>query len=117
MPYNSQSPTILKLNQLFANYTAGLPAGPLNAANLTGSPHNLADRAQARSIVSPGKEWDHIDHWPADQQKLIIEVLKIAISNKIPVSFAWEEAADFETVVVMFDDSIGITTRSPRNYP
>ncbi len=116
MPYNSQSPTILKLNQLFADYTKTPPGGGhLDAGNLD-DPHTLTERAEFRGIVSTNAEKDHLNKWPSDQQALIVATLQTAITHQIPVSFAWEEAADFETVVVMFDNAIGITCRSIRNY-
>jgi hypothetical protein len=108
MPFNSQSPFILKLNALFS-----IPRPrPLNSGILTGTTATLTERAVHHQLI-PEAERPHVDAWPQDHQALLRGLFVVAIDENLPVSFAWEEAEATRTIVVSFGDKLGITFRSP----
>ncbi len=121
MPYNSQSPLILKLNQFFSDPQANAaPRGSdfLRQVDLSGNPvHKLSDRAKAsENDIATAREGDHLDGWPQDHQELLRWVLIHSIDEDIPMSFAWEEVQNSNqtrTVIVSFDGRMGVTCRSP----
>ncbi len=116
MPFNSQSPLILGLNQFFSSPKAN--AGVTGSSELRKVQANkLSDRAQHYDSIAPtAGEANHIDGWPKDHQELLRWVLVHSIDQDIPTSFAWEEVELPEhtrTVIVSFGKKMGVTARSP----
>lgn len=110
MPFNSQSPFILGLNDLFSDPMAK----GLDSANLPPGVDNiLTQRAVAKGLAPTAAEQQHIEVWPQDHQKLVRDVLVLSIDQNYPVSFAWEEATVTRTIIVSFGQKLGATFRSP----
>lgn len=116
MPFNSQSPFILKLNALFsAPQAKGLQSSNLRPKMPKPVVDLLVERAQARGVVPTTSivQQNHIKEWPADHQTLLRELFVVSIDEDLPISFAWEEAATFRTIIVSFGTNVGVTFRSP----
>jgi hypothetical protein len=110
MPYNSLSPTLLRLNALFQR-PERLPTQYLERGDA------LDARAQDQRIVRNALERAHFAAWPADLQELLRAVLLHAIRDGRQVTFDWEVATSTSQSVVDFGAGIGVTFRSPRAYP
>ena len=129
MPFNSQSPFILKLNALFsAPQAKGLVSDKLRNPPAPTVVDLLADRAISHKLVParpspkdpPQPEEKHIRDWPEDHQKLLRDLFMLSIDEDIPISFAWEEAVVTQTIIVSFEtkdfdnkNKLGVTFRSP----
>ncbi len=114
MPYNSQSPVILKLNQFFANPRAN--AGPNGSNRLRAGVALSARASDPVNAIANAQEAAHLAEWPQDHQELLRLVLIHSIDSNIPTSFAWEETQNrnqTRTVIVSFDGKMGVTGRSP----
>jgi hypothetical protein len=109
MPFNSQSPLIQGLNDLFSDPKAK----KLDSKKLTEESDILTQRAVAHGLAPTEPEKQHILAWPEDHQKLLRGVFLLSIDENLPVSFAWEEATVTRTIIVSFGNKMGATFRSP----
>lgn len=109
MPFNSQSPFILGLNELFS----APKAKNLDSKKLTHTNDTLAMRAATHGLAPTKAEKDHIEVWPQDHQDLLRALFVVSIDEDIPISFAWEEARSTRTIIVSFGTKVGVTFRSP----
>ncbi len=115
MGYNSPSPLMLRLNEKFVSPKL-LPEEYL-AKPVANGGQSLAERAEAQEIVINQFEFDHVNTWPIDQQDHLRGHLLVAIKDGLPVSFNWEEASQTCTIIVSFGTALGVTFRSPFDYP
>lgn len=117
MPYpNSQTPVTIRLNDLFCNRPALLAKGAVN--DLSGQ-KSLADLAlDPKYRVAQGLFGrSHINAWPGDQQGLARIAMVFALTKGISIWFDWQTDSGTSVEVVFFSNALGVTFKSPLNYP
>jgi hypothetical protein len=55
--------------------------------------------------------------WPRSQQSSIRDAMILALMKDIAISFDWQNDSTTTVEIVVFDDRIGMTFRSPLSYP
>ena len=118
MPYpNSQTPVTIRLNDLFCDRLALLSKGAL--ADLQNRRLSFADIAtDPKYQVAQGRFGHaHVNAWPICQQGWARDAMIFALTKGISIWFDWQNDSGTSVEVVYFTNAIGVTFKSPQNYP